>query len=55
MLLKDAKKRKLYVDEDITNKKNPFKSNNWVDFYKQETDQENRVSSIIIEETKLIA
>lgn len=55
VLLKDAKKRKLYVDEDITNKKNPFKNNNWVDFYKQETDQEYRVSSIIIEETKLIA
>ena len=54
-LLRDASKRNLYVDEDIPNKKNPFKNNNWVDFYKQETDQECRVSSIIIEETKLVA
>lgn len=55
LLLQNAKKRKLYVDEDIQNKRNPFKNNNWVDFYKQETNQEYRVSSIIIEETKLVA
>ena len=54
-LLKKAKNNKLYVDECIANKKNPFKTNNCVDFYKQETDQEFRVNSIIIEETKLIA
>ena len=55
VLLKKAKNNKLYVDEDIENKRNPFKANNCVDFYEQETDQEYRVSSIIIEETKLIA
>ena len=54
-LLKKAKNNKLYVDECISNKRNPFKTNNCVDFYKQEKDQEFRVSSIIIEETKLIA
>ncbi len=54
-LLKQAKDRNLYVDEIIKNKRNPFKTNDWVDFYKEEEDQENRISSIIIEETKLVA
>lgn len=45
----------LYIDEDIRNKRNPFKNNNWVDLYKQEIDQEERVSSIVMEEIKLIA
>lgn len=54
-LLKKAKNKNLYVDEYIINKRNPFKTNNWVDFYNQETNQEYRVSSIIIEETKLVA
>lgn len=54
-LLKEAKNRDLYVDEIINNKRNPFKTNDCVDFYKEKQDQENRVSSIIIEETKLVA
>ena len=54
-LLKKAKDRNLYVDEILTNKRNPFRTNNWVDFYKEKEDQEYRVSSIIIEETKLVA
>ncbi len=45
----------LYIDEDIRNKRNPFKNNNWVDLYKQEIEQEERVSSIVMEEIKLIA
>ena len=54
-LLKEAKENDLYVDETIQNKKNPFKNFNCVDFYDKEKDQEYKVSSIIIEETKLIA
>lgn len=54
-MLNKAKSSYLYIDEDIRNKRNPFKNNNWVDLYKKETEQEERVSSIIIEETKLIA
>lgn len=54
-MLNQAKSNYLYIDEDIRNKRNPFKNNNWVDLYKKETDQEERVSSIIIEETKLVA
>ena len=45
----------LYIDEDIRNKRNPFKNNNWVDLYKEEIEQEERVSSIIMEEIKLVA
>ena len=55
ILLKKAKDNNLYVDKKIKNKRNPFKTNNCVDFYKKETEQEYKVSSIIIEETKLIA
>lgn len=54
-LMNQAKSNHLYIDEDITNKRNPFKKNNLVDFYKEEVDQEQKVSSIVIEETKLIA
>lgn len=54
-LLRKAKDKNLYVDEIITNKRNPFKINNCVDFYKEKEEQEYRVSSIIIEETKLVA
>ena len=45
----------LYIDEDIRNKRNPFKNNNWVDLYKEETEQEERIGSIVMEEIKLIA
>ena len=41
--------------EDIRNKRNPFKNNNWVDLYKEETEQEERIGSIVMEEIKLIA
>lgn len=55
-LLKNAKDRNLYIDEDIQNKKNPFKKHNWVDLYEEENNKDSRVvSSIIIEETKLVA
>lgn len=54
-LVNIAKSNHLYVDEDIKNKRNPFKNNNWVDLYKQETDQEERVSSVVMEEIKLVA
>ena len=54
-LLNEFKQKNLYLDEEIKNKRNPFKNNNCVDFYKQRTNQEYRTNSIIIEETKLIA
>ena len=54
-ILKEFKQKNLYLDEDIKNKRNPFKNNNCVDFYKQRTNQEYKTNSIIIEETKLIA
>lgn len=54
-LMNQAKSHHLYIDEDIRNKRNPFKNNNRVDFYKEENEQEDRVSSIIMEEIKLIA
>ena len=53
--MNQAKSHHLYIDEDIRNKRNPFKNNNRVDFYKEENEQEDRVSSIIMEEIKLIA
>lgn len=54
-LMNEMKSNKLYIDEDIRNTKNPFKRNNWVDFYKESEDQSEIVSSIILEEKKLIA
>lgn len=54
-LMNQAKSNHLYIDEDIRNKRNPFKNNNWVDLYKEENEQEERVSSIIMEEIKLVA
>ncbi len=54
-LMNQAKSKHLYIDEDIRNKRNPFKNNNWVDLYKEENEQEERVSSIIMEEIKLVA
>lgn len=53
-LINQAKSEYLYIDEDISNKRNPFKNNNWVDLYKEENEQETRVSSIIMEEIKLV-
>ncbi len=54
-LMKKAQKDNLYVDNYISNKKNPFKRNNCVDFYHDDDCQDYRVTSIIMEETKLIA
>ena len=54
-LMNDAISNYLYVDENIVNKRNPFKKNNLVDFYKEKTDQEQKVSSIVIEPTKLVS
>ena len=53
-LMKEAKKY-FYIDENIQKLNNPFKKNNVVDFYKEKQNQEKKISSIIIEETKLIA
>lgn len=54
-LMNVAKQSHLYIDETVVNKRNPFKKNNLVDFYKEENDQEQKVSSIVIESTKLVA
>lgn len=54
-LMKNAQKDDLYIDNYISNKRNPFKNNNCVDFYHDDECQDYRVSSIIMEETKLIA
>ena len=48
-------KKDFYIGEELKDKKNPFKNNNCVDFYKEERNQESRTSSIVLEETKLIA
>ena len=40
--MNQAKSSHLYIDEDIRNKRNPFKNNNWVDLYKEETEQEEK-------------
>lgn len=53
-LLNNAKSN-FYIDNDIKSKKNPFKTTNCVDLYKEEKDQENKVSSIVMEEIKLVA
>ena len=54
-LMEQAKANHFYIDENIKNKRNPFKKNKLVDFYKEKNDQEKKVSSIVIEEIKLIA
>ena len=54
-LVKQKKAYQLYIDEQIKNKKNPFKNNNFVDFYSDKVNQEKKVSSIIMEEIKLVA
>ena len=53
-LMNNAKKDNLYIDKCIEYQKNPFKRNNWVDFYHDEECQDYRVTSIVMEETKLI-
>lgn len=54
-LANQAKNNNLYIDEDIVNKRNPFKHNDWVDFYRESEDQTFRVSSIVLEELKLVS
>ena len=39
-LMNEAKSNHLYIDENIINKRNPFKRNNLVDFYKEKTNKE---------------
>lgn len=55
VLMNEAKKNHLYIDKNVSNQNNPFRKDNIVDFYKEETDQETKVSSIVIESTKLVA
>lgn len=54
-LLNKAKADSYFIDESHKNRKNPFKNNNCVDLYREESDQETKVRSIVIEETKLVA
>lgn len=54
-LMKKAQKDNLFIDNYISNKKNPFKNNDLVDFYHDEECQDYRVSSIGMKELKLIA
>lgn len=54
-LINESKQYNFFVDECIKNKRNPFKNNNCVDLYRNKTEQEQRVKSIILEEIKLIA
>ena len=48
-------KTNFYIDNSIKNKKNPFKTTNCVDLYKEKEEQENKVSSVVMEEIKLVA
>lgn len=54
-LMNNAKEDDLHIDKYIKYQKNPFKRNNWVDFYHDEECQDYRVTSIVMEETTLIA
>lgn len=54
-LMRSAQKDNLFIDNYISGRRNPFKNNNWVDLYKEETEQEERIGSIVMEEIKLIA
>ena len=47
-LMKNAQKDNLHLDNYISNKRNPFKRNNWVDFYHNDECQDYRVTSIIM-------
>ena len=54
-LMKEAQEDNLHIDNSISNRKNPFKKYNCVDFYHDSDCQDYKVTSIRIEETKLIA
>lgn len=54
-LLSKAKEDNYFIDESQKKRKNPFKNNNCIDLYREESDQETKVISISIEETKLVA
>lgn len=54
-VMQEVRKDNLYLDKCISNKRNPFKRNNRVDFYHSTECQDYKVTSIIMEETKLIA
>ena len=53
--LVNQKKKDFYIDNYFKDKKNPFKNNNCVDFYKEKEEQGFRTSSIVLEEIKLVA
>lgn len=54
-LIKNAKEDRLFMDNQIENKRNPFKKCNTVDFYYDKEYQDCVVTTIGMEETKLIA
>ena len=54
-LIKAAKADDLFMDKQIVNKRNPFKNCSYVDFYHDARDQDYVVTTIGMEETKLIA
>lgn len=57
LLMQQMKDKKLYIDCKVRNKKNPFKKNNCVNFYRNEEghEKESATSSVILEKTRLIA
>lgn len=54
-LVRNAKADNLYIDNQIDNQRNPFKKNSSVDFYYDKEYQDCVVTTIGMEETKLIA
>ena len=54
-VVRNVKADNLFIDNQIKNKQNPFKKNNSVDFYHDREVQDYVVTTIGLEETKLIA
>lgn len=55
IIIKPNLNKAIFNEMNVSNQNNPFRKDNIVDFYKEETDQETKVSSIVIESTKLVA
>jgi len=53
--MKDNLKGGLFIANDISNKANPFKKNDYADFYRDEENEGCAVSSIVIHPEKLVA
>lgn len=53
--LTNKTKKEFCIEKELKNIRNPFKNNNFVDFYNKEDEQEHKVSSIVLEEIKLVA